>query len=176
MMDAEGPGTIVRIWSANPKDAGILRIYVDHQPRPVVEMPFEDMLRGDVWPFVEPIAHTRAAGWNSYLPIPYATHCKVTASKPDFYYHINYRTYEPGTKVQTYTDVDARDAASRIREAADRLAKPDEVSAPQSVMTQSILFDDLLVPGGSVSKQFRGPASFRRIELRVSSESGRRGD
>jgi len=46
MMDAQGPGTIVRIWSANPVDAGLIRVYIDAAPEPVIEMPMKDMLGG----------------------------------------------------------------------------------------------------------------------------------
>ena len=44
MMDAEGPGAIVRIWSANP--AGNIRIYLDKNPEPVIVGPMEEVLSG----------------------------------------------------------------------------------------------------------------------------------
>ena len=50
-----------------------------------------------------PTAGVRSAGWNSYFPIPYAKHCKVTSSMGKSYYHINYRTYESGTTVESFT-------------------------------------------------------------------------
>ena len=125
LMDAEGPGAIVRVWSANPVDAGIVRIYLDNAEKPVVEMPLTDMLGGSVAPFINPIANEVSKGWNSYLPIPYAKHCKVTTSKWDFYYHINYRTYEKGTGVRTFTSALATEHREAIETVARALAEPE---------------------------------------------------
>src|SRR5512139_4062193 len=44
MMDAAGPGAIVRIWSANP--AGTLRIYLDGSEQPVIESLMSELLGG----------------------------------------------------------------------------------------------------------------------------------
>src|SRR5206468_3765288 len=42
-------------------------------------------------------------GWGLYFPIPYARHCKVCVDRPDVTYHVGYRTYPPGTAVETLT-------------------------------------------------------------------------
>ncbi|HSS40170.1 MAG TPA: glycoside hydrolase family 172 protein [Polyangia bacterium] len=103
LLDATGPGAIVRIWSATP--AGTLRIYLDGGSRPVVEAPFESLLRGEVAPFVAPLAHVTARGYNLYFPIPYRSRCLVTVDSivavdpfsghptAKLYYQIGYRTY-----------------------------------------------------------------------------------
>ncbi len=100
MMDADGPGAIVRIWSANPK--GTLRIYLDGSDQPALEAPMQELLGGKVPGIPAPIACERSMGWNSYLPIPYARHCKVTSDANEFYYHVNYRTYRAGTRVVSF--------------------------------------------------------------------------
>lgn len=105
MMDADGPGAIVRIWSANPK--GTLRIYVDGDRRPALEAPMNELL-GGTWAVGgvtvgQPLSAERSRGWNLYLPIPYSTHCKVTCDSDGFYYQVNYRTYEPGSSVTSFT-------------------------------------------------------------------------
>ena len=122
LMDAEGPGAIVRIWSANPQ--GTLRIYLDGSPLPVLESPMTDLLGGKVPGIPEPIACMRSAGWNSYFPIPYARHCKVTSDANGFYYHVNYRTYPPGTAVRTFKRADLRTLAGEIALTAKELAAP----------------------------------------------------
>ncbi len=103
LLDATGPGAIVRIWSATP--AGTLRIYLDGDSRPVVEAPFESLLRGEIAPFVAPLAHVTARGYNLFFPIPYRSRCLVTVDSivaldpfsgrpvPKLYYQIGYRTY-----------------------------------------------------------------------------------
>ena len=37
LAEMDGPGCVVRIWSANPKDAGKVRIYLDGAEKPVIE-------------------------------------------------------------------------------------------------------------------------------------------
>jgi len=90
MMDVAGPGAIVRLWSANPPDA-TLRIYLDGDPSPVLAESFQKLLNGS-GPVGRPLSEVCARGWNLYLPMPYASHCKVTCDQPGFYYQINYRT------------------------------------------------------------------------------------
>ncbi|MFM1919617.1 MAG: hypothetical protein RLZZ303_1251 [Candidatus Hydrogenedentota bacterium] len=124
MMEAEGPGAVVRIWSANPQDGGTLRIYLDDEDEPVIEAPMTEFL-GAVNPYTpEPIGGIRGAGWNSYLPIPYAKRCKITASSPDFYYLINYRRYESGAVVETLTPEILEKNQTVIKRTADQLKHP----------------------------------------------------
>ena len=46
LAEMDGPGCVVRIWSANPKDAGNIRIYLDGAEKPVIEAPLEALLGG----------------------------------------------------------------------------------------------------------------------------------
>ena len=62
MMDAEGPGAVVRIWSANP--AGTLRVYLDHAVEPVLEVPMTEVLGGTFPGLPKPLAGERSRGWN----------------------------------------------------------------------------------------------------------------
>jgi len=127
MMDTEGPGAIVRIWSANPN--GTLRIYLDGADVPALEAPMKEFLGGTMRGVPKPIAQECSRGWNSYLPIPYARHCKVTSDAGDFYYHVNYRTYPPETKVVSFSKDQIETLAPRIQEVARKLASPREGGA-----------------------------------------------
>ena len=103
LLDADGPGAIVRIWTATP--AGTLRIHIDGDATPALEAPVADLLRGAVAPFVAPLAHVAARGNNLYFPFPFARRCLVTVDdivSPDpftgkpmakLYYQIGYRRY-----------------------------------------------------------------------------------
>jgi hypothetical protein len=128
MMDAEGPGAIVRIWSANP--SGVLRIYLDGDERPVIEAPMQDFLGGKVKGFPVPITGERSRGWNSYFPIPYARHCKVTTDAGDVYYHVNYRSYAQATKVESFRAELVEALAARIGDVAEKLS-PDGLAGRQ---------------------------------------------
>jgi len=128
MMDAEGPGAVVRIWSANPQ--GTLRIYIDGGEEPALEAPMQNLLGGWVKGIPKPIAGERSRGWNCYFPFPYAKHCKVTSDQGGFYYHVNYRTYEKGTEVKSFRSELLESLGSRIRAVADCLASPRTCGMP----------------------------------------------
>lgn len=98
MMEADGPGAIVRIWSANPM--GVFRFYIDD--RPPLTIPANVLLEGRHPFFPPPFAGVRGRGANLIFPIPYAKRMKVTCDERDFYYHVNYRTYPAGTDVESF--------------------------------------------------------------------------
>jgi len=144
MMDADGPGAIVRIWSANPE--GVLRVYLDGSDTPALTVPMKDFLGGQVPGVPSPIAAEASRGWNSYLPIPYAKHCKVTSDKGGFYYHVNYRTYPEGTPVVSFTRKQLESASARIKDVAERLASPRKGAEPPADRAKK-LYDVAIEPG-----------------------------
>jgi len=139
MMDADGPGAIVRIWSANPK--GTIRIYLDRRETPALEAPMDALLGGKVEGIPAPIAHEVSKGWNCYFPFAYAKHCKVTSDQSGFYYHVNYRTYPKTSRVETFRQ--ATMPTGTIRQAVDRLKGflPTAVAGGPSTGEQSGRFD-----------------------------------
>ncbi|MBI2431965.1 MAG: DUF2961 domain-containing protein [Candidatus Hydrogenedentes bacterium] len=149
LMDADGPGAVVRLWSANPNDAGTCRIYLDGAAAPEIEASLEDLLGGKVDFCPAPIAGTRGRGWTAYLPIPYAKHCKITASQPDFYYHINYRTYEAGTRVRTFSMPAAQREARQILRQAERLASPEPAGSNAKRRGWQAAYQFELLPGAT---------------------------
>ena len=124
MLSADGPGAIVRIWSANP--AGTLRVYLDGSEKPVIEAPMDLFLGGKSEGVPEPIAGVYSRGYNLYLPIPYAKSCKVTADQKGFYYSVDYRTYTSETPVTSFTHDDIERFADDIAQQAKLLAAPGD--------------------------------------------------
>jgi len=106
LMDAEGPGAIVRWWITAPHYKVTFRLYLDGSDTPAIEAPIGDLI-GGTFLAGYPLSAARANGRNLYLPIPYAKHCKVTVDSMDvqgnLYYQINYRTYPVGTNVESFT-------------------------------------------------------------------------
>jgi len=101
MAEMEGPGCIVRIWSANPQ--GQIRFYLDGAAKPSFEFNFADLFHDKVPPFKPPVCGMDGAGANVYLPIPYGKSCKVTADKAhNQYYHVGYKTFPKDTQVRTF--------------------------------------------------------------------------
>jgi len=128
MLDADGPGAVVRIWSANPK--GVLRMYLDYAPVPVLEVPMQDLLGGLVPGIPAPIAGQRSRGWNCYFPFAYARHCKITSDSDGFYYHVNYRTYAPGAVVRSFRSGELKELEETVWATAGRLAAPRTGASP----------------------------------------------
>jgi len=109
LMEHEGPGAVMRMWSPNMAKDAILRIYFDGAKKPSIEVNMMKFFYGE--DFIKPpFAALKARGGNVYLPIPFAKSCKITVDKnhcewappPDLFYVIQYRAYDPGTKVETW--------------------------------------------------------------------------
>ncbi|RYG03123.1 MAG: DUF2961 domain-containing protein, partial [Chitinophagaceae bacterium] len=119
MMDAEGPGAIVRFWLTTTIKPGRIRFYLDNATTPSIETTGYDLMRGglNLGPaLMNPHSsyEKNGKGGNTmYFPIAYQKHCKITLELPDsnaikaaHYYQINYRTYLKNTKVQSFKKSD----------------------------------------------------------------------
>lgn len=137
MLDVDGPGAIVRFWLTTFKRAGIIRIYFDKQKNPGITIPTYDLMKSGL-PVGAPLLAqhssyelTEKGGSTLYLPMPYATHCKVTfeekePGKQPRYYQINYRSYLKGTAVKTFTIEQLNGLSALLIAVNTRLANPDE--------------------------------------------------
>lgn len=156
MMDAPGPGAVVRIWSANP--AGTLRVYLDDSPKPVIEAPMQDVLSG-AWKIAPPLAGVRSRGANLYFPIAFARRCVITSDADGFYYHVNHRAYEPGTPVRSFKESDLDEFAPSIKVVQSELLTP-----PREAAEATVLFQGEIPAGGTMSRGFPfGPLAVRRL-------------
>ncbi len=176
MMDSDGPGCIVRIWCTGPEIRGRLRIYIDDANEPVIEGNVVDLIGGRVL-VGEPLSAVRARGRNLYLPIPYAKHCKVTYDGPNFwqsrdgrdpfYYQINYRTYETGTVVRSFS-MDAFNAAKEtLQQSRQLLLTPWKTAEEKPVSPHTVALDGA---GSVVSTTIAGPGAIYRMSLKLEAE------
>ncbi len=112
--EMEGPGSIVRIWSAMPEQ-GHVKIYIDGSDEPIIDLPFIKYFDRSVSPFdYDQLVYEAARGQNNYVPIPYQESCKVVA-EPGWgrYYQINYITYPSATSVESFSmDLDDTEKAA----------------------------------------------------------------
>jgi hypothetical protein len=113
MAEMKGPGCIWRIWSACAH-SGHVKIYLDGQKEPVVDLPFNQYFTGKTAPFNYPSLSYNLGyriekrkcfnGENLYMPIPYQKSCKIVADKNwGSYYHFTYDSFPKGTKVPTFS-------------------------------------------------------------------------
>ncbi len=127
MAEMEGPGCIWRIWSALAQD-GHVKIYLDGNSEPAVDLPFKNYFTGDTPPFDYPmlsydLATLGCRGHNLYMPIPYQKSCKIVADKGwGRYYQFVYTTYPQGTRLPTFSKALAAEHAGALRKVNDFFA------------------------------------------------------
>ncbi|HLX61510.1 MAG TPA: glycoside hydrolase family 172 protein [Planctomycetota bacterium] len=171
MMDADGPGCVVRFWTGGKPAVGTVRFYLDNAAEPCIAAQLQDLLSGRA--FVQrPLAieNPKQAG-NLYLPIPYAKHCTITYDEKDpkdpaappqqRWYNIEYRTYAAGTKVKSFSmdDLKSVDVFVTLKILSGR--------RPRMVRRRSTL-DTTLAPGQAASAALpAGPAAVYNMELHL---------
>lgn len=179
MLDAMGPGAIVRFWVtvAGTDGSGTLRIYLDGQAQPEIEGSVLDVLSGGMlcgYPLAASVSERTdylQRGHNLYLPIPYASRCVITYESKtlgkgeNFYYNVECRTYEAGTEVETFT----LDALHRDRTALTELSRKlaGGVLALEGVKTQDLRLDGVLEPGHSVTHTIKGTRAVRLLAMNL---------
>ncbi|MBN1444128.1 MAG: DUF2961 domain-containing protein, partial [Planctomycetes bacterium] len=187
LLDAEGPGAVVRFWGTwhgpggGPFSNGTLRFYLDGSAMPAVEGPAADIISGGriVGPplsgSVSPATDYARRGHNLYLPIPYAKHCKITYETDvlidrggkqgeALYYQINYRTYPEGTSVQSFSLDQIERLKGRIARVQSRLM---ESGIGSGRARRAVTFDAAIPPGESSSAEIAGPGAIRRLAVNL---------
>ena len=188
LFDADGPGVITRWWmtfAGTGGGEGGLRIYIDNAEEPVISgTPFR-LVSGDKIT-VSPLASSISVltpreqrGHNLFYPIPYSKHCKITYCSqnitPDgdrhvlggecIYYNIEYRTYAPGTEVESFSQENATKYEKQENAAVMALRAP----AGKAVSSKEDLNRELK-PGESFEVKFKGPAAIREIAMQLEAQ------
>ncbi len=190
MLDVEGPGAVVRIWGTwhgprgGPFSNGTMRVYLDQSPQPAIEGPIADLISGGALvppplsDSVSPESPYERRGHNLYLPIPYAKHCKITYESDKvvdvggkqgeaLYYQINYRTYEPSTKVGSFARRQLQGLLPLVNEVGARLLHSGVANVDQ---LQANDVSVRLPPGDEQSLSLDGPAAIRQVTCRLVAE------
>jgi len=188
LFDAEGPGAVVRYWmtfAGAGASEGILRIYIDNQEDPVVEDNVLKVLSGGLLAgeplgtSVSPLSDYQRRGHNLYLPIPYDKHCKITYEcdsiviteerrRPSVYYNINYRIYDPGTPVESFSKEVLEQSKDLIGLTCQKLLE-SEAPDPEEVFEVD---DQKLEPGDTIILSFHDPSkAVSEISIDLSAEN-----
>ncbi len=179
MMEAAGPGCVVRFWATSGNPTGNVRVYVDGQDEPVINQPVKGLVGGDalVGP---PLSEVRARGMNLYLPIPYAKSCKITYDRPNFhvsgngddllYYQINYRTYEAGAKVESFGSQTLAAAQEKLAEVQEALLAPAAKIDGQVLSPASATLEPNPSPKSGLRLSIDGSQAIRRLTVRLEAE------
>ncbi|HBO45230.1 MAG TPA: hypothetical protein DD670_15140 [Planctomycetaceae bacterium] len=82
-----------------------IRIYLDGNPTPALDVPLEDIFKGKVDGFPKPLVGEGHGGHYCYVPIPYRDGCKVEVDGTDVrFYAVQYRTYPSAEGIVTFTN------------------------------------------------------------------------
>lgn len=189
MMDTDGPGSIVRFWMTFAgKDCGkgILRIYIDNDSIPVIEGGAMDILSGDSLansPLATSVSHLskyETRGHNLYFPLPYAKHCKVTYQSDNIkdagaktggeavYYNINYRTYQNGTVITSYSPSEKNKTQAVTTATENTLSQLKKTIA---VPTEKYKFIGKIKPNDKLSISFDGSKAIRKISIKLNAKN-----
>lgn len=169
LAEMDGPGAIVRIWSAEPR--GKLQIIIDGGEQPLFDDEFANLFGGDTPPFLKPFVYVKddqeAGGryyhW-SYAPIPYRRSCLVLCSSVCFY-QFTYVTFPPGTAVTPLPQPPGQAEIQALGESARRFT---EIGRPPVVgRLERLAITATAAEGESVSlAELEGPAIIRGVRLK----------
>jgi hypothetical protein len=169
MAEMEGPGCIWRIWSALAQK-GHVKIFLDGQEQPVLDMPFIDYFDGKHAPLDYPLLSYQlkdqgCRGENLYYPIPYQKSCKIVADKGwGQYYQFVYTTYPKGTKVPTFTGKLAPEEAAALQKVNDFFKDKLGTDPAGKRDGEETLRETVRVPAGqSVKLELKGPRAITAI-------------
>ncbi len=187
LMDAEGPGAVVRFWATwhgpggGEFSNGTMRVYLDGKAEPVIEGPMADLISGGLLvgePLsqgVSPETAYKHRGHNLYLPIPYARQCKITYETKAFidegahkgealYYQINYRTYESGTEVESLKKNTLQRARRTVARVQRRLAQNERPGLGRLMEGR---LEGSILPGKEKSVTINGQRAIRRLSFQM---------
>jgi hypothetical protein len=176
--DVDGPGAVVRLWTADI--SGKVRLYIDRNEIPLYDGDANEFFRRpyDGFPQINSINRDRFKTTvyqrdASYAPIPFARHLKViwTGKIAEIhFYHLQVRLYSPGTRVASFSPGDI----ARYRETIDSvtlvLSDPDTYSRPPGAEREKPF---TAVLGPSENKEMaslEGPGAAGRLVLQLGAE------
>ncbi len=175
LADVEGPGAIVRTWTANIN--GTIRVYLDGADKPIYDGPAEQFMHRPYEAFLEGsgVAAETLRGTlyqrdAAYCPMPFAKRCRIEwigDQKQLHFYYVQVRKYEgKDVEVKTFRADDLKTHADVVKDVSLILAHPDGIGL--STESKSHDFDLKLAPGEqSEPLRVEGPGALERLRLLV---------
>ncbi|MBK7405525.1 MAG: DUF2961 domain-containing protein [Phycisphaerales bacterium] len=156
IMEQDGPGCLTRLWTPyfyydlNEHIGPSVRVYLDGSATPVIDESLIKLVRGE-GSVGAPFAVATARAGDLYLPIPFEKGCRVTMTGRPFYYAINSRAYEAGTRVESFSRAGLDGLAGVLREVGGRLVGHPHTDGPERIAGRVEVGRDLEVglPAGA---------------------------
>lgn len=174
IFDEPGAGAVVRIWMTQgpgvsaPLDPTIrIRVRLDGEEAPRIDLPLPALFDGSTPPFTPPLAFDRetSSGGNvSYVPIPYRRGCKISligAERERIWFQISFHRLAQAGGIATFTGQEDLAAARALLGRAGMDPWPESLRTRAGTAT--------LVPGATVRlDRATGAGALRRLRLRTS--------
>ena len=161
----EGPGRVVRIWSANP--TGRIQFLLDGSKKPLLEIPFHRLFDQSLPPFLAPLSCWSGGGGTCYVPIPFrkGIEIRVVPDRPgasmDFYYHVGIEKLPPGGVKESFRIP----PPPSVR---DEIAGLLQGAPPSARREQALSLGPAALGRLPLEIRRSGPGLIREIRLRVS--------
>ncbi len=177
LLDAQGPGAIVRWWITSGEYKNHFHIYIDGAQEPTFSGKIDEIVGGTAF-CGTPLSQETARGRNLYLPIPYAKSIKITCDAMDvqknLYYQINYRTYSKDTAAESFSPEVLRSAEAQIAAVCETLLNPPEVSSTVQ-NSKTFTASRVLEPGKSTAAlSLTGPGNIVNLRVKVDTKAGKK--
>lgn len=173
--DVDGPGAIVRLWTA--AISGEVRMYIDGADEPVYEGSANDFFHRpyDHFPQIEQIDRDRFGRTvyqrdASYAPIPFARHLRVVWTgnvKQIHFYQLQVRRYDKDADVVSFQPEDIHTYRATIDKVTLALADPDELLVSQSRENQKLFEASLAAGEAKEMVRLDGPGAVAELNLRL---------
>ena len=176
LAEAEGPGIVQRIWFTHTagEQPGLLdrkhehiKIYLDQQKTPVLDVPLESVFSGMHPHFPRPLVWEGSGGFVSYVPIPFQRGCKVLVEGLGVrFYQIDLVRLPPDASVVSFTAKPGGEEKASLARAAAFWSQPGNYESTELADAEAARYE---VDGvGNSSHQYvlrPGPATIRSIAL-----------
>lgn len=176
--DVQGPGAIVRTWTASIN--GTIRMFLDDGETPTFDGPANEF-------FKDPTGrYSQAAGVDSslfagtfqqrdacYLPIPFASRCRIVWTgnvQKIHFYEVQVRCYESRTKVKTFRPGDLAESRKTFERVSGILANPQE-AWPYASRREELPIHASIDRGAKEEVLVvEGPAALERLTLKLTAD------
>jgi len=149
--DVEGPGAILRLWTAGIN--GNISLFLDNSEEPLYEGNAEEFF----WNTAARISgvegeHTDPGMYRqfdaTYFPVPFSTRCRIEwigDIKKIHFYHVGIRLYERDVKVQTFKPGNVDEHREQLLQLKDRLYGVDQNT---NLEAEDVDPGEITIPGG----------------------------
>jgi hypothetical protein len=176
LAECAGPGIIQRIWFTHSvaNEPGLLdrrgehlRIYLDGQSVPALDLPLEALFQGKHPRFPKPLVSEGSGGFVCYVPIPFRDGCKVVVDGLGVrFYQINLLSLPSADGVESFTDAISAPERAQLERAVLLWSKPGDLEALALGNPEPAEYTvDLIARASATFELPDGPRTLRSLEL-----------